>query len=75
MDFNGIVDFVSNQIMLPIGGLLLAVFAGWVMSSDMIRSELGLEGSGWFKVWHYLIRFAVPLAIGAILITGLFDFS
>jgi len=75
MDFNGIVDFVSNQIMLPIGGLLLAVFAAWVMSPEMIRSELGLQGSGWFKVWHNLIRFAVPLAIGAILITGLFDFS
>jgi NSS family neurotransmitter:Na+ symporter len=31
MNFNAAMDYFSNQILLPLGGLFIAVFSGWFM--------------------------------------------
>ena len=69
-DFNGLVDFTSNQVMLPVGGLLIAVFAGWVVRRSDLVDELNL-GGGLFTLWRVLIRFLVPAAVAVIIVTGL----
>ena len=71
MSLGAFLDFVPNQILLPLGGLLIAVFAGWQMSRASTVAELGLgEGFG-YRFWRVLVRFPVPLAIAIIFITGL----
>ena len=40
LDVNGAMDYFSNQILLPLGGLLIAVFAGWFISGESTRAEL-----------------------------------
>lgn len=70
-DINAAVDFVSNQILLPVGGLLIAVFAGWVMTPADTRSELHLMSDRGFRVWRLLVRYVSPVAVLVILITGL----
>ena len=40
-NLNDVLDFFSNQVLLPVGGLLIAVFAGWMISRDSSRAELG----------------------------------
>ena len=70
-DLNGILDFVSSQITLPVGGLLIAVFIGWQVSRDALLEELPDLPGTIFVAWHLLIRYLVPLAIAIILITGL----
>lgn len=69
-DLNGILDFTSNQIMLPVGGLLIALFAGWVIKRSTSADELQLGGL--FAPWYLLIRYLVPVAIIIVLVTGLF---
>lgn len=69
-DLNGILDFTSNQIMLPVGGLLIALFAGWVIKRSTSAGELQLGGL--FAPWYVLIRYLVPVAIIIVLVTGLF---
>ena len=69
-DLNGILDFTSNQIMLPVGGLLIALFAGWVIKRSTSADELQLGGL--FAPWYVLIRYLVPVAIIIVLVTGLF---
>jgi SNF family Na+-dependent transporter len=39
------LDFFTANILLPLGGLLVAVFAGWVMSRQAMENELALSGS------------------------------
>lgn len=68
-DLNGILDFTSNQIMLPIGGLLIAIFTGWVVKRSSSREELRMGSL--FSAWYLLIRYLVPLAIVVVLLTGL----
>lgn len=69
-NFNDIMDYFSNQILLPLGGLLIALFAGWGMSRAATRDELDGIGDGVFAVWHFLIRFVVPPAVLIIFVMG-----
>ncbi|GAB5453469.1 MAG: sodium-dependent transporter [Halioglobus sp.] len=69
-NFNDAMDYFSNQILLPLGGLLIAVFAGWAMSRSATRDELTTIGDGVFALWHFLIRYVVPPAVTVIFIMG-----
>ena len=70
-DLNGILDFLSSQITLPIGGLLIALFIGWRVGENTLRSELSDLSNANFVAWQLLIRYPLPIAIILILITGL----
>ena len=69
-NFNDIMDYFSNQILLPLGGLLIAVFAGWVMTRESTRDELGIKNGMGHGIWHFLIRFVVPPALLIIFVMG-----
>jgi NSS family neurotransmitter:Na+ symporter len=70
-DLNGIFDYLSNQIMLPVGGLLIALFTGWQMQKATLREELFAMPAWVFEAWLMLLRFLLPIAILVILVTGL----
>ena len=56
------LDHLTNNIMLPIGGLLIAFFAGWIMCRNSTADELGGAGS-LYRMWRILARFVVPVGI------------
>ncbi len=66
------LEFVSNDIMLPLGGLLIAVFVGWNMRRYNVAQELGLseEGTG-FKLWLVVTRFVAPAAVILVFLNAL----
>jgi len=66
-----LLDYVPNQILLPLGGLMIAVFAGWQMSAASSRSGLGLAGRS-YQLWRLLVRYPVPIAVAVIFVTGVF---
>ena len=70
-DLNGFLDYVANQLMLPIGGLLIAIFAAWQVQKSALREELHSMVDWAFEAWHLLIRYVVPIAITLILVAGL----
>lgn len=56
------VDYLTSNLMLPLGGLLIVIFAGWVMCRNSTAEEL--HGSGaLFKTWRVLARFVAPVGI------------
>lgn len=67
------MDFLTANIMLPISGLLIAVFVGFYMNSKAVNSELSGIGPSLRKVWQFSLRFIAPTAIGAVFFMGLFD--
>ena len=56
------LDHLTNNIMLPLGGLLIAVFAGWVMCRNSTAEELGGAGTI-YRVWRFLARYVVPVGV------------
>ena len=63
------VDYLTSNIMLPLGGLLITIFAGWVMCRNSTADELGGTG-GLFKSWRLLARFIAPIGILFVLINA-----
>jgi NSS family neurotransmitter:Na+ symporter len=70
------VDYLTSNVMLPLGGLFITLFAGWVMCRNSTSDEL--RGSGdTYKVWRFLSRYVAPVAILFIFLkaVGLLNFS
>jgi NSS family neurotransmitter:Na+ symporter len=62
-------DYLTANIMMPLGGLAIAVFAGWAMSGRTTAEDLG-AGIG-HRVWRFLIRFVAPVGVAVIFIANL----
>ncbi|MBU2500848.1 sodium-dependent transporter [bacterium] len=72
--FNNL-DYLASNWLLPVGGLLIAIFTGWILSprDTLAEMETGHPGSrSWFPGWLALIRFVSPLAVGAIIFSIIF---
>ncbi len=65
--FFGFLDYLTNNILLPAGGLLIALFAGWIMPREVIARQLSLEGRA-FLTWQILARWIAPAGILAVLV-------
>jgi NSS family neurotransmitter:Na+ symporter len=64
------VDFITSSLMMPLGGLLVAVFCGWVIEKRMMQDELGRP---FFRIWRPTVRWVVPAVIGVVLVLGVAD--
>jgi len=62
--FFDIIDILTANIMLPLGGLFIAVFAGWLMKTSSTSQELGVDPRNiLYKMWKFLVRFVTPVAV------------
>ena len=61
-NFFDTLDFLTANIMLPLGGLFIALFAAWMMRESTSRSELNT----WpfiYRGWLFLVRYVTPVAV------------
>ncbi len=74
MDIFTLLNYLTANIMLPLGGLFIAIFSGWLMASASSRKELNISETG-YNVWLFLVRFIAPVAVMVIFlhITGVID--
>jgi NSS family neurotransmitter:Na+ symporter len=63
--FFDLVDYLANNVMLPLGGLLIALFVGWVLPKKLVTGQLGYEGVK-YGLFLALIRFLAPLGVAAV---------
>jgi NSS family neurotransmitter:Na+ symporter len=56
----GVMAQVANNLFLLVGGLLLAVFTGWVMDDPIAEARVGGRSSKGLKVWLFLLRWVAP---------------
>lgn len=70
-NLGNIIDFTVSNIIMPVGGLGIALFVGWFVSRDSMRDELDLPEGGIFSLWHVLIKFVCPIALIWVLGSGL----
>ena len=70
------IDFLSTNYILPLGGLLTAVFAGWVLSKGIAKGEIEKGGTTQqtYPVWRFLIRYVAPVLVALVFMNkvGLF---
>jgi len=66
-----ILDYVTANLMMPITGLLLAIFVGWRIKPEAIADQLQIENPAVFRAWFWLLRWVVPISIALILVSSL----
>ncbi len=62
ISFFDAVDYLTSNILLPLGGLFIAVFSAWVIDKQISQKELDLQGVK-FKLWHKALSYLAPFAI------------
>jgi NSS family neurotransmitter:Na+ symporter len=58
-----LLDYLTANLMLPIGGFCIAIFAGWVMHTEHTQSELEMPCKPAYTTWQLLVRYVSPTAI------------
>ena len=58
------MDFIANQILLPLGGMLIAIFVGWFMKESLIKEEIGNTNTTLYLMWRFFVKFVAPLCVG-----------
>jgi len=67
-----LIDFISQNIMLPLGGLLIAIFAAWVMKNHLVAEELNFPPDSLiYRIWRFLLRYVTPVGIGLIFLNAI----
>ncbi len=56
-------DFLASNILLPLGGLFIALFVGWVVRRRVGEEELAMHSPRLFGLWYFVIRYVAPAGI------------
>ncbi|WP_369409618.1 sodium-dependent transporter [Zobellella iuensis] len=64
-----IYDYLTANIMMPLGALLTAIFVGWVMKPEHSAAELGGQ---WHALWYAVVRYVTPIGVLVIFYFNLF---
>jgi neurotransmitter:Na+ symporter, NSS family len=65
------LDFISSNVLLPVGALLTCVLIGWRLPHSLGEAELPEETSGARRLVLLLLRYVCPVAIAAVLVAAL----
>lgn len=69
-----LLEMISANIMLPLGGLLIVIFVGWYLSKEKVFDELSNEGklkAGFRYLYLFIVKFLAPVAIAFVFLHGL----
>ena len=61
--FFDLLDYLTANIMLPLGGLFIAIFAAWVMREADVREELAVVNRFGYALWRFVVRFITPVCV------------
>ncbi len=74
MNFFELLEFIAANILLPLGGMLIALFAGWYMGNKRMKKELSNNNMlkvKFLKVYMFIIKFIAPIAILFVFLFGI----
>ncbi|MGZ8226880.1 MAG: sodium-dependent transporter [Methylococcaceae bacterium] len=61
--FYELLDYLTANLILPVGGFCIAVFAGWIMKQQHSEQELNMSDARHYHTWKLLIRYVAPAAV------------
>ena len=65
-----LIDYATANLMMPLGGILIALFVGWRIAPSELDSDLSFSSRAMFTAWIWMLRVVAPLAIGWVLWNG-----
>jgi NSS family neurotransmitter:Na+ symporter len=77
LNFFDLLDKFTSIVMLPLLGILTAVFVGWLWKKEDMRAELTAEGGidrKSYPIVRFLLRWVCPLLVSVVFVFGIYDF-
>jgi len=65
----GLIEMLTN-IFMPLGGLMIALFAGWALTHSEVMKEMHTN-ERWFRLWRFLVRFVAPAAVAFVFLRSI----
>lgn len=65
------LDFLTSNILLPLGGLLIVFFAGWIMCRNSSADELDPDAGAGYSAWRFAARYIAPVAVIVIFLNAI----
>ncbi|TNE67157.1 MAG: sodium-dependent transporter [Alphaproteobacteria bacterium] len=72
MSIMDVKDYLTNNIIMPVGAMFMMIFVGWFVSRKAMMDELAIEDRS-FRIWYFLVRFICPVAIFAVFANIIYD--
>ena len=69
------VDHLSGNIMLPLGGFFIVLFAAWALPKAVVKSQLGMSGRAQELCWRILAGVVAPLGVLAVFLVTIVGFD
>ncbi len=68
-------DFISSNLLMPVGGILICLFVGWVYGLPQLEKQLSNDGTidnkPLIRVLFFTVRYITPVSIAVVLLHGL----
>ncbi len=58
-----LLEYLTASVMLPLGGLMITVFAAWIMSRESSVEALGMGNRLCYSLWRFLVRYVTPVCV------------
>jgi len=65
------LDFLASNIMLPLGGLLIAIFAAFLLPRAATHDELAMRSDRNYELWLFMVRYITPVGVGIIFLKAI----
>jgi len=65
------LDFLTSNIMLPLGGLAIVFFASWIVCQNSSADELDPAAGPGYRAWHFSARYIAPVAVVLIFLNAI----
>jgi NSS family neurotransmitter:Na+ symporter len=69
--FFDFASFVTDKVLLPIGGLFIGLFGAWALPKTVIGAQLGIDGGVRAVLWKLLAGIVAPLAVLVVFVNTL----
>jgi NSS family neurotransmitter:Na+ symporter len=63
------VDHVTAAIMLPLGGLIMAVFVGFSIEKSRVEAVMRPQLGFAFEMWYFSLRYITPVAMFIVMLS------
>ncbi len=57
------IDFLTAAVMLPLGGLVMSIFVGYILPKSEVEATLRPFMKGYFNIWYFSLRYIAPFAL------------
>ena len=65
LNFLELMDYITNNIMLPVGGFFISIFVGWVLPNSLVQNYVKLNDQ-LFKIFIFFLKYISTGAIALI---------